>query len=161
MPTYRIGGIRGRKGSVTVDIPTFKVNMPGRKELVQEATEDQDAHLAKRLLGLATKGHGRFTGLARATFTDHQITAEPAVDLLDRYDGGVWRMNKWLHLATLSKRVLQHTMDKILARALDTTATALKIDRLNRKTFKDSKRSTGAQRRQRAIKRLIKKYGPA
>lgn len=164
MPTYRIGGIRGRQGSVEVDIPTLAFNMPSKAEIVQEATEDQDAHLAKRLMGLATKSHGRFTGLARATFSDHKVTSEPAVDLLDRYDGGVWRMNKWLHLAVLSKKVLQHTMDKVLARAFTqrgtpTTALDIKLQRIERTVFKATKRSTAAQRKARAIKRTIKRYG--
>lgn len=154
MPVYRFGNIHSRRRGVTVDIPELAVNMPSKSEIENEAIVDQDAHLGARLIGMATKGNGRFAGLARATFSDHAITGEPAATLYDRYEGGVWRMNAWLRLAELSRKVLQHTMDKVLARAFGTTATAIKIDRIKQK-IADPKRQA------RHIKRVVKRYGPA
>ncbi len=154
MPVYRFGDIHKRGKGVTVDIPLLAVNMPSKSEIEKEAIADQDAFLGARMLGLATKGSGRFAGLARATFADHAITEEPAAELYDRYEGGVWRMNKWLHLAELSRKVLQHTIDKVLARAFNTSVGAVKISRI-KETISDPKRQA------RHIKRVVKKYGPA
>jgi len=160
MPTYRFGGIYSRGKRVEVDIPPLDVTLPTDRELEQLAIVDQDEHVGNRLLGLATKSHGRFYGLARATFMDHVVTREPAVELYDRYDGGVKRMNQWLRLMYLSKKVLQHTMDKVLAAALEATVSAIKIERIKRTVTTGTKRQTVEQRQKRMIRRIIKKFGP-